>query len=284
MIAKEIMDANVITCSPFDNVLHICNLIDKNKADTVIVVNDKQQPVGLISYRDITFFKLAMASGLEGLSQTKIKDIMTIKPLCIYEDASIEIVINILANKSINAAPVVDYSVKLNGIILRDHILVCIRRLLGFDLSCFNDLKREHLIKIKAEDIMTKDPIFCKPNDTMIKADKIMAKHHIGHVPIVKDTEQKEVVGVVSLRDLNLMFSNSSKGSSKRSMGNRIEKIMNNKPYIVEAKETLDNMITLMTEKNIGSLPVVENMNNKKLIGIVCKRDICVALNKIKEI
>lgn len=279
MIAKKIMDTNITTCSPFDDISHVYNLMHQNKTDHIVVVNDKQQPVGLISYRDMTFFKLAMVSNSGGITRTKIKDLMVPKPWCVYEDASIESIIELVTSKSINSAPVVDYDVKLKGIILKNSILLCIREFLRSDLVCVNNLKKDHFIKVKAGDMMTKDPVFCKPDDTAINVDKIMARYHIGHLPVVKDAEHKEVVGVISFKDLTIMALNKS---SEKNIRGKIKNFMSKKLWLVEAKETLDNIIMLMVEKNIGSLPVVENMENKKLIGIICRRDVYMTLKKFE--
>lgn len=277
MNAKKIM-GNPVSCSPYEPIFHVYNLMHKRKTDHIVVVNKNSQPIGVISYRDITFFRIAMVVGLLGVVCTSIKDLMA-KPWCVYEDSNIETIIDLVTSKSINSAPVVDREIKLKGIILAEHLLKVLR-----DFLKSNCLSSNNLAKIKAKDIMVPEPIFCKPDDTAIEVDKVMAKHHIGHMPVLSDSESMKILGVVSFKDLNSTIMSFDKAADKKikKIRSKITNFMGKNLWVVDENETLDKIIDLMVEKNIGSVPVVDNMENKKLLGIICRRDIYVTLQKFE--
>ena len=57
---------------------------------------------------------------------------------------------------------------------------------------------------IKCVDVMTKDPICCLPDDTVVKAAKLMKTGNIGSIPVVENEQTKKLVGIVTDRDLAL--------------------------------------------------------------------------------
>jgi len=57
----------------------------------------------------------------------------------------------------------------------------------------------------------------------------------------------------------------------------RVSELMINDPLFVTPDEKISATELLMLRKKIGGLPVVNNKNNKKLIGIITQRDIRLA-------
>lgn len=55
---------------------------------------------------------------------------------------------------------------------------------------------------MRAQEIMTGNPACCTPNDTLERAAKLMADMDCGCLPVVSDMASKEIVGVVTDRDL----------------------------------------------------------------------------------
>jgi len=52
---------------------------------------------------------------------------------------------------------------------------------------------------IKVTELMTEDVVYCKMDDEVEYAMKVMGRHNIRHMPV---TEGKEIVGVVSIGDI----------------------------------------------------------------------------------
>ena len=55
----------------------------------------------------------------------------------------------------------------------------------------------------------------------------------------------------------------------------KVREIMSRDPVCCIADETAQSVASKMCENNVGSIPVVTDLNSKKLTGIVTDRDLC---------
>ena len=55
---------------------------------------------------------------------------------------------------------------------------------------------------MKIKEVMSVDPVCCVPGDTAQAVAGIMCEHNIGSVPVVIDRQSRELVGVITDRDL----------------------------------------------------------------------------------
>ena len=56
----------------------------------------------------------------------------------------------------------------------------------------------------KCNEVMTKNPVCCLPNDMVAKVAQLMKSKDIGPVPIIENEQTKKLVGIVTDRDLAL--------------------------------------------------------------------------------
>jgi CBS domain-containing protein len=61
----------------------------------------------------------------------------------------------------------------------------------------------------------------------------------------------------------------------------KIKEIMVDEPRHCEKSQSVQSVVTEMSKSNIGSLPVVDK--NKKVIGVITDRDICVGLSNTNK-
>ena len=140
-----------------------------------------------------------------------------------------------------------------------------------------------------ASDIMTQDVVTVNKNQPISDLSKIFIENHFNGVPVLDNTGK--VVGVVTQGDLieknkNLhiptvitlfdavLFLESEKkfeDDLKKLTGSKIEDIYHKNLITVSPDTDLNEIITLMAEKNIHTLPVLDG---DKLIGIIGKRNI----------
>jgi len=67
-------------------------------------------------------------------------------------------------------------------------------------------------------------------------------------------------------------------GENHRSLSKiKISEFMINNPYFTVPDEKISATERLMLRKNVGGLPVVKNIKNKQIIGIITQRDIRLA-------
>jgi CBS domain-containing protein len=152
---------------------------------------------------------------------------------------------------------------------------------------------------MKIRDVMTKNPIVLKHNDTLKKAMVCIARHKISGCPVVNS--RKSVVGIVSQADivklidvyskinmpesLDFVFSllKSKDVCLKKELKNmqniKIYKIMKRGVITVDINDDFYKAARLINKHDIDRLPVVKN---NKLVGIITRADIIKALEKLE--
>lgn len=140
-----------------------------------------------------------------------------------------------------------------------------------------------------AKDIMSKKVVTVKKDLAIKDLSKLFIEHNVNGLPVVDD--DGKVVGIVTQSDLieqnkNLhiptvialfdavLFIESEKkfeADVKKLTGTRVEDIYTSKAVTVSTDTRLDDIITLMAEKNIHTIPVVEG---DELVGVIGKLDI----------
>lgn len=142
---------------------------------------------------------------------------------------------------------------------------------------------------VKAKDIMTRELITVSPDTDITEAAKILLDKHINGLPVVD--KNGKLVGIICQSDLISLQKKFRLPSvftlldtfipvrSQKSIDKELEKIaaakvvqaMTADPVVINAEDTVEDIATLMVEKNLHTLPVVED---GKLVGVVGKEDI----------
>ena len=142
---------------------------------------------------------------------------------------------------------------------------------------------------LKAKDIMTKEVITVRQDTPIRDLAEILWKNRISGVPVLD--EDGTVVSVVTESDLidqtkkvhiptmislldSVIFLESSKKTEqeiRKMSGNTAGDISSSEFTTVTEETRLDEIATIMSEKNIHTLPVMED---DKLVGIIGKSDI----------
>lgn len=141
----------------------------------------------------------------------------------------------------------------------------------------------------KAVEIMTKPVITLDPDVPVKEAADIFIKNDINGAPVV-DSEDR-LVGIITdsdlvMQDVKLHFPTAIQllsatillGSEKKfeerltkAVGARVSDVMTRDVVTVGGSESLEDVATIMSDKEIGRVPVVEH---GKVVGIITKKDI----------
>ncbi len=124
------------------------------------------------------------------------------------------------------------------------------------------------LREIKVSDIMVRDPLFSTPDEKISATELIMVRKNIGGLPVVKDRKNKQLIGIITERDIRLARFAMSLESSNTTVKN----LMTPDPFIVKKDDTLIYVLEKMFNKKIQRLPVVDE--NNELIGLVLQNEI----------
>ena len=149
---------------------------------------------------------------------------------------------------------------------------------------------------MKASDFMTKNVKTCTPDQTVQDAASLMLDNDFSVIPVVdadgilqgiiteSDFISREVEiphAMVSLKHLFGQNFNSTDVEEiyKKSKNITLDKVMTKDVKVASPDDTLNDVVSKMSGKNLKRLPIVEN---GKLVGIVTRKNILKAFNDLK--
>ena len=121
---------------------------------------------------------------------------------------------------------------------------------------------------MKIESIMTKEPICCSPTDTLQHVAQMMRDLDIGAVPVVSDLVSKQLVGIITDRDLCV----SALAAGKDPHNTVIADYFTRDPITCFPEDTLESCEQKMKQHRIRRIPIVDRQNS--CVGIVVQADI----------
>jgi CBS domain-containing protein len=144
----------------------------------------------------------------------------------------------------------------------------------------------ENIKNIAVSDFMTRKVKIITENETMRQACKLMYQHNIGSIVILKEgeissnTTRKEIpVGIVTERDIARMI-----GFSAQFFADMPVSVMNKPLITVNPYTSVKDAVSLMEQKDIRRLPVVDD-DKGQMVGIITAKDILKAvMNSFKEV
>ena len=126
---------------------------------------------------------------------------------------------------------------------------------------------------IKCIDVMTKDPICCLPDDTVVKAAKLMKSGNFGSIPVIENEQTKKLVGIVTDRDLALTIV----AEARDSRDIKVESVMTTGVITCLAQDDLQKALDAMSTHQLRRIPVVD-LNNR-ILGIIAQADVATRVN-----
>lgn len=129
------------------------------------------------------------------------------------------------------------------------------------------DLLKE-LSELKVSEIMIKEPLFITPEEKISSTELFMLRKKVGGLPVVKDQNNKILIGIITQRDIRL----ARFAMSLDSPNTVVKDLMISEPIAVKKDETVRDVLELMFTNKIQRLPVIDKNNN--LIGLVVQSQI----------
>ena len=126
----------------------------------------------------------------------------------------------------------------------------------------------------KCNEVMTKNPVCCLPNDMVAKVAQLMKSKDIGPVPIIENEQTKRLVGIVTDRDLALKIV--AEGRDAKST--KAEEVMTRKVVTCRGDEDVQKALDAMSEHQLRRIPVVDNDN--KIVGIIAQADVATRVDQ----
>ena len=127
----------------------------------------------------------------------------------------------------------------------------------------------------KCGEVMTREPACCEPSESIQRIAQVMKTEDVGALPVVDSSTTRRLVGIVTDRDIVV----------KIVAGGTVEKstardAMTNNPATCREDDDVSRAVSLMAERKVRRLPVVDAGGN--LRGIIAQADIATRLHRDK--
>jgi CBS domain-containing protein len=126
----------------------------------------------------------------------------------------------------------------------------------------------------KCNEVMTKNPVCCLPNDSVSKVAQLMKSKDIGPVPIIENEQTKKLVGIVTDRDLALKIV----AEGRDPKFTKAEEAMTRKVVTCRADDDVQKALDAMSGHQLRRIPVVDNNNG--IVGIIAQADVATRVDQ----
>jgi CBS domain-containing protein len=129
----------------------------------------------------------------------------------------------------------------------------------------------------KCNEVMTKNPVCCLPNDMVAKVAKLMKRKNVGSIPVIENEKTRKLVGIVTDRDLTLRIV----AKELDAKSTKVEEVMTRKLVTCRAEDDLQKALDAMSEHQLRRIPVVDKDN--KILGIIAQADVATRADRPKK-
>lgn len=142
----------------------------------------------------------------------------------------------------------------------------------------YDDSKKaeQRLKNIKAQDLMSKFAITIREDETITTLSHLMMRFKISGVPVC--TQNGNICGIVTATDLfNFMKKMVQQMEKEENVSDyqnvKIKDLMSDNVVTITEETSLYEMMKIMCERNIHTLPVMV-ISKKEIVGVIGRRDI----------
>ena len=125
------------------------------------------------------------------------------------------------------------------------------------------------------KDIMTKDPITVRPDDSAQKAAGLMKDNHIGPIPVLD--QERKLIGMVTDRDLAIKIVAEGKPADTK-----VSDVMSRDLFTCGPDDNVKEAIRTMETHQVRRVPVVDDQGH--LLGIVAQADLATKTQKPERV
>ena len=126
----------------------------------------------------------------------------------------------------------------------------------------------------KCNEVMTKTPVCCLQNDTVLKAAELMKSENVGSIPVIENEQTQKLIGIVTDRDLTLKIV----AEGRDAKFTKVDEVMTHKVVTCRAEDDLQKALDAMAEHQLRRIPIVDN--NYKVVGIIAQADVATRVDQ----
>ncbi|GMM32979.1 hypothetical protein DASC09_003040 [Saccharomycopsis crataegensis] len=274
-----------ILCKTTTTVLEAARLMGAKRENCILVVDDKNRLVGIITAKDLAFRVVAS----EEAPFHPVEKFMTKNPLCVTDDTPAGDTLNLMVQKGFRHLPILDSEGQISGVLditksyqeameklermyesskkLYD-ALDNVNQEIGMGQQPFQVVKYfENLKDLMGGPVLenvldeTTLPVYTNVKSSVLEAAKLMEENRTTAV-LVKDSNNEEVTGIFTSKDIVLRVIASGLNPSTCS----IVRVMTPQPDCATKDLTIHEALRKMFDGHYLNLPVIED---NEIIGIV---------------
>jgi CBS domain-containing protein len=115
---------------------------------------------------------------------------------------------------------------------------------------------------------MTDNPVCCLAADSVSQAARLMRREHVGPLPVISDERTRDLIGIVTDRDLAIKVVAESRNPNHTTVGD----VMTRTIVVCREDEDLANALAAMKAHQIRRIPVIDQGGH--LVGIISQEDV----------
>ena len=130
---------------------------------------------------------------------------------------------------------------------------------------------------MKAREIMTANPRTVTPDMNLPEVARLMQSEDVGIVPVVDAGGSRQLVGVVTDRDIALRVV----GEGRDPNSVRVSDVMSTNVRTCREDDSVDDVMDVMGQEQVRRVPIVDERGS--LVGIVAQADVVLQANSDKK-
>jgi CBS domain-containing protein len=267
-----------VTVKPSTTLLEARDVLFRHKIRRLVVLNEKEKPVGIITEKDIA--RSIYNLGTRSIKSVKVGDFMSKNLITVTKDSTIYDCAKLMRRHRISSVIIVNKDGTLAGLVTKTDLV-----------SVF---LTQSTTPLKVASIMTKNVITADPGDSLLLIESLLINHRISRVVIQRN---RRPVGIITYRDFmpakiphwiaEFADPKELEEYRRRSVpefsANQLNyllpfkavDIMAPNPITVDVNDDVGLAAMLMIRNNISGLPVARK---GLLVGIITKSDIVKAI------
>ena len=275
---SKVMVKRSVTVKPSATLLEARDILFRHKIRRLVVLNEKEKPVGIITEKDIA--RSIYNLGTRSIKSVKVGDFMSKNLITVTKGNTIYDCAKLMRRHRISSVIVINKDGTLAGLVTKTDLV-----------SVF---LTQSTAPLKVASVMAKNVITAAPGDSLLLIESLLINHRISRVVIQRN---RRPVGMITYRDFMpakiphwiAEFADPKELDEYRRRSvpeftaNQLNyllpfkavDIMAPNPITVNAEDDVGLAAMLMIRNNISGLPVVRK---GLLVGIITKSDIVKAI------
>lgn len=125
---------------------------------------------------------------------------------------------------------------------------------------------------MKCREVMTENPACCLPDDNVGQAARTMRRERVGSIPVVTDELNKELIGIITGRDLAYKVV----GESRDPIRTRVCDVMTRAIIACRDEDDVITALLAMEEHQVRRVPVLDDAG--RIVGMIAEGDVSVCV------